>query len=250
MHPDILHIGSITIHSYGMMIVLAIVCCAIVSRKVSAQYGISFDDIVDVMSLGIVLSLIGARLLYVALNWSSEFAGNPISALKVWEGGLSFHGSLAGAILAVVVMCRVRKKTFYSYVDCMAPGFAFGYAIGRIGCFLNGCCYGKACSAEWGMHFQGTEGYHIPTQLYSSLFGVLIGSILLYVQTIRPKQGVVFYLFLFLYSLYRFIIEYWRAGATAVVTFDNLTQAQWLSVVMMVVFGVICFKIWKGKSVA
>lgn len=250
MHPDILHIGSVTIHSYGVMIVLAIVCCALMGRKAAPQYGIAPDAVVDCMSLGVLFSLLGARLLYVMLNWSHEFALAPASAFRVWEGGLSFHGALLGAILAVAVYCKKAKIPFYSFVDCCAPGFALGYGIGRIGCFLNGCCFGKFCSHKWGLRFEGIDGYHVPTQLYSSLSGFVIAAVLWRIQQNKPNKGVLYYLFLSLYAFYRFIIEFWRAGASAVVVWDNLTQAQWLSIVMMVVFGVMCYRSWKGRTCA
>ncbi len=248
MHPDIIQIGSWTVHSYGLMIVAAIVISTLVFRKAAPQYGIKPDDVVDCVTLGVLLSLIGARLLYVVLNWTDEFAVAPASAWRVWEGGLSFHGALAGAILAVALFCRRKKIPFYSFVDCCAPGFALGYGIGRIGCLLNGCCFGTSCSSKWGLRFEGVDGYHVPTQIYSSLAGFLIAAVLWRLQQSKPNSGVLFYLFLTLYAAYRFVIEFWRAGVSAVVVWDHLTQAQWLSIVMMVVFGYICIRRWTGSK--
>ncbi|MFA0736594.1 MAG: hypothetical protein OGMRLDGQ_003094, partial [Candidatus Fervidibacter sp.] len=168
----------------------------------------------------------------------------------IWaDGGVSFHGAVAGGILAGLWLSRRYKILFGRIADAVAPGLALGHALGRVGCFLNGCCYGLPTTMPWGVRFHNpilgvdTLPSH-PTQIYEAI-GLLILFVLLalYSRNIsRPSslvprpvyEGAVFIWWAILYSVLRFVVEYWRAGVTAKFV-NDLTQAQWLSLIIFAV---------------
>ena len=178
-------------------------------------------------SVAIVLS----RLVFVALNWGDS-SHRLLDIVGIWrEGGLSFHGGLLGGILATLLYGRLHKLSFWVMADLLSPGLALGYALARIGCFLNGCCYGEPTKLPWGVVFPGitTDPCH-PTQLYSSLGSLLILGILLAVRGRLTARGQLFPFYLMIYSVMRAAIEMLRKGYTATVLFDGVTEGQVASV--------------------
>ncbi len=108
------------------------------------------DLLYDLVIASLALGVVGARLMYVALNWQS-YSTNLVAIPMIWaDGGLSFHGAVAGGILAGLWLSRRYKISFWRIADAVAPGLALGHAIGRVGCFLNGCCYGLPTTMPWG----------------------------------------------------------------------------------------------------
>jgi phosphatidylglycerol:prolipoprotein diacylglycerol transferase len=184
---------------------------------------------------GLFGGILGARLVYVLLEMS-EFRGNPAAAFHIWEGGMSFHGGLLGGIAAGVLVCRARGIVVGDMADLAAVSFPIGYALGRVGCFLNGCCYGNACDLPWAVRFhtQGgglTEPSH-PAQLYSALISVVIYLILARLEPLRRFRGQLMLAYIFLYSAYRFFIEQVREGATARPVLAGLTHGQVASLLL------------------
>jgi phosphatidylglycerol:prolipoprotein diacylglycerol transferase len=145
---------------------------------------------------------------------------------------MSFHGGVAMGILAGVLYMRRHRIPVLAMADAAAPGIALGYAIGRIGCFLNGCCYGCPTSLPWGVHFPGTApGVHLhPTQIYATLVNLLLCVALARVYLRPHRLGQVIALYVSGYSLYRFLIESLRKGYTADVFALGLTDAQAFSI--------------------
>ncbi len=184
------------------------------SRR-APQDGIQADRILDLGPWLIIGGIIGARLLYVLTFWREQFAGKPfIELFTVWHGGLVFYGGFIGATAAAILFARIKKVPMWKMGDVLAPGIALGYAIGRLGCLLNGCCYGRECHLPWAIHFPpGHETYphgvH-PTQLYDAFLG--LGFSVLLVRLFRHKKfdGQVFAVFLIGYCLLRSFVEIFR----------------------------------------
>lgn len=242
MHSILLKLGPITIYSYGFMLMLAFLAGTLVATRVARRRGIPGDVVLDLVAYLLIAALIGARVLYVALpeNWS-YFQNNLGEIGKIWTGGLSFHGGLLGGVLAGAWFCRRRQLPFLLMADILMPSLALGYAIGRLGCFLNGCCYGAPTDLPWAFRFHDppvtgplTAPSH-PTQIYASLINLGIFALLWGLAMRKTRPGQVFFAYLALYAVYRFGIEFLRKGYTAREWLGGLTEAQVGSLVMLVV---------------
>jgi phosphatidylglycerol:prolipoprotein diacylglycerol transferase len=228
--------GPIHIKSWGTMLVLAFAA----GTGFMARYGdrrvITPAECLDFALYCLVGAVLGARLLFVALDWGL-YAEHPSRLLNVWEGGLSFHGGLLGAVLAAGVFCLVRRKSFPAILDQSAPGVALGYAFARLGCFLNGCCHGHPCDLPWAMRFpHGTlpdVPVH-PTQLYALLASLAIFVILIKLRGKFPRPGHLFLFYLAIYSVARFLLEFTRAGTTG----RLLKSIPWMTVGQLASIGI------------
>ncbi|MEW6009429.1 MAG: prolipoprotein diacylglyceryl transferase [Candidatus Omnitrophota bacterium] len=236
MHPIICQIGPITIYSYGVMFALACLICLYLLLKEAKKEGIDLNLIYDLFFWIIICAILGARLLYILTNLKF-FLSNPSEIFKLHHGGLSWFGGLAFGFLAVVIITKNRHIAFLRIADIFAPFLALGQAIGRIGCFLNGCCYGKPTQSIFGIHFPGFLKPLHPTQLYSflSLFLIFI-VLILYKRKAKPAQGKVFFLYLMLCGLERFISEFFR-GDTIITPVFNLTLFQVFSLTLILSAG-------------
>ena len=244
MFPVLFHVGSFVVHSYGIMLMAAFLVAlgrAYSVAKRQRDPDLPPDSVLDVGIWMIVVGVVGARLLFVAVDWSEyahapDFPGN---IFKVWQGGLSFHGGLGGGIGAMVVYCLVKRLSILKMADLFTPSVMIAYAIGRIGCFLNGCCYGAPTSMPWGVRFFDDGTGHLtvpsqPTQLYSTVLATVFFLGLVYVERHRSYLGQVSCWFLLGTATERFIMEIWRAGTTSTVIkvgpINFLTDVQWLCI--------------------
>jgi phosphatidylglycerol:prolipoprotein diacylglycerol transferase len=219
------------------MVMLGFLAAVAWSVREGARRGISKQEIFDAALVVLIGGAVGARAMFVLLD-PYQFR-NPVEWFKIWEGGLSFHGCLLGGALSLIWFARKRGINFLSFLDTAAPGTALAYSIGRIGCFLNGCCYGHACALPWATRFVDpaypggwTPPSH-PTQLYSSFSGLVIFGILAWMSKRQQYKGQLALHFFLLYSIYRFIVEYFRAGVTATFAFAGLTVTQVASIVII-----------------
>lgn len=230
-------IHPLRVRSYGVMLMLAFAAGIAIAVARARLYNIQPNDIVDLSLFVLLGSIVGSRAMYIILNWKREFAQDPTSVFNIWEGGLSFHGGLIGGVLAGVFFCRRRQIRPTLAIDLVAPSVAFGYAIARVGCFLNGCCGGGPTRLPWGVDFiqDPVIGPVHPTQLYSSISHILIGALLLWVAKRVRVPGHLGLWFLVLSSAARIGDEITRRGYSAQVFswFPALTQAQVASVAII-----------------
>lgn len=240
MHPVLASFGPITIYSYGFMISLGFIAGIALAYRLAKSAGISPDRVVDVSLTAIVFSIIGARVFYVIFFWRE--LKSPAEAFMLWQGGLVFYGGVIFAVLGILLAARIFKLNPLDLLDIASPVTALGYAIGRIGCFLNGCCYGVECSLPWAVRFPGVEGLRHPTQLYESMAGLLMFGLFLFLFRRRRFPGEVFSAALFTYSLYRFFMEFIRTSPPVY----GLTEAQWGSIALCfaaaVIYGILYFR--------
>ncbi len=241
MCPTLFRIGPVEIHSYGAMLMLGFVAGILLSRREARRLGLSVDLPLDLGIWILVAAVVCARLVFVALNWP-DFAPRPAEALYVWrEGGLSFHGGLLGGVAATLVFAHARRTSFWTIAGMMTPGLALGYGIARLGCFLNGCCYGAPTSLPWGVKFPTAELPNIarhPTQIYAALGSFAILGILMAIRKRLGSPGQLFLVYLMLYSVMRAGIEVLRRGETAKTLADGVTQAQFASALIFVAAAV------------
>ena len=184
--------------------------------------GIAAETILDLGPWLIVGAIIGARTLYVITFWRQQFAGEPIWAVvMVWQGGLVYYGGLIGASLAYILYARLKKVPLWKLADVLAPSIALGYVFGRIGCLMNGCCYGRECHLPWAITFPpesrgAPPGVPLhPTQIYESLLNLCLYVFLAWLYRRKKFEGQIFACYLAGYAVLRSFVELFRGDYPA-----------------------------------
>ncbi|MDD4953788.1 MAG: prolipoprotein diacylglyceryl transferase [Candidatus Omnitrophica bacterium] len=217
MYPNICQIGPFTIYSYGLMLVAAFLTSSLLACSQAAKDHIDPETIFNLAFVVFICGVIGARIFYVLEN-IGYYLREPLEIIMLQHGGLSWFGGLALAIISGVFYLKKKGLPVYKVMDLIAPFVALGQAIGRIGCLLNGCCFGKTL---------------IPIQAYSSLALVVIFILLRFLQDRPHKEGEIFFSYLLLYSLKRFIVEFWRVDNAFV--FWHLTLFHIISFIVFII---------------
>ncbi len=246
MFPVLFHVGTFAVHTYGVLLMLAFLAAlarTYQSAKRLKDPTIPPDNILDAGIWMIVIGTVGARLLFVLVDWDSyRHAPNfPLNTFQVWQGGLSFHGGLFGGIGALIGYCLIKRMSILKVADLFAPSVMIAYVIGRIGCLLNGCCYGAPTRMPWGIRFHDdgilTPPSH-PTQLYASLLSLVFFAGLVWLERRRTFYGQVACWYILLAATERFLMEIWRAGTTSDIVrvgpIHVFTDVQWLCLAMAV----------------
>lgn len=210
MYPELFRIGSLTVHSYGLMIALAILVAAMAIYRDAPREKLDPDHVLEAVIVAAVSGLIGSRILYIILNWD-YYSARPLSAIFTQFEGLTFYGAMFGGVIAIYFWCSWRKIGFLKMADLLAPYLALGYAFGRVGCFLNGCCYGKEATVPWALpiNMADTVLRH-PVQLYAAFGGLIIFVILRILRPKRPFVGFILIALFVFYGILRFIVEFFR----------------------------------------
>ncbi len=250
MHPILFRIGPITIYSYGIFIASAVFLAFAVSIKEAKRKGLDPKMASDLGFYIIIMGIIGSRLGYVLVN-PDEFIKNPILIFEVWKGGLVFIGGFILAFLFLLFYLRKKKQPILDWLDTFALGVPLGQFLGRIGCFMAGCCYGKVCKLPWAVKFQdplslAPKGIPLhPTQLYHSIAGLITFFVLFLTRKRLRNSGRVFFLLLILYSFFRFLIEFFRGDPRPYLGPFSITQ--WLSIFIFWA-GIFCFYRFKNPE--
>lgn len=241
MYPVIANFGPVTIYSYGAMVAMAFLFSLYIARREALRKNINTELVYDLAFYLVIGSLIGARVYYIAFLSPADFINDPLSILKLWEGGLAIHGAILGGIFAGLIFSKRRKISFWKTSDLVAPSIILGQAIGRIGCFLNGCCFGVPTESIFGVRFpEGSLSYleygpvavH-PTQLYESFFN-LIGFFVLWSLRRRIRfDGGLFLLYLMIYNCIRIITSSLR-GDSLYIWGTGIKIAQVLSALIFI----------------
>jgi phosphatidylglycerol---prolipoprotein diacylglyceryl transferase len=252
MLPDLFKIGSLTVHSYGLAIAVAFLFGIILVRRGAKKRGLNPDLAYDIVLAAMIGGVVGARIVYVINNWR-EFSSNPLAIFATWQGGLVFYGGLIGGTLAVFAVIKMRKLPVGMVADMTAPALALGSAVGRLGCFANGCCYGEVTSVPWAVVFTNHNSaarplgmpLH-PTQLYEFSYNLLILALLLFAEKKVKSDGVLFWMYVSLYGLFRFIVEFFRADPVA---FAGMSASQIFSVVLLILGASVILLRYRNKGV-
>jgi phosphatidylglycerol:prolipoprotein diacylglycerol transferase len=234
MLPRLFEIGPFTLYSFGLMVILGFGAAVWLAVRLARERGLDGDALLDSAMVILFASIIGARLLFVLLNWG-EYSRQMLEVAAIWRGGMSFHGGVIAGVLAGVLFLLRRRQPVAAMADAAAPALALGYAIGRVGCFLNGCCYGAPTQLPWGVHFPGGDpGVHYhPAQLYATALNLILAGALLHAYRRPHRAGQIMALWVVGYSAYRFGIEALRKGVTAEVFALGLTEAQVFSLLTL-----------------
>ncbi len=235
---------SITLHSYGLFLVVGFFLSTYLACLEAKRRGYDPNIILDAAMPLLLVSIVLCRALYF-LVYPDQWRGFG-EFLQIWNGGLSFHGAIVGALGTLAYFSWSRKVPFGTLCDCVAPGMFLGYAVGRIGCFMNGCCYGHPTDLLWGFRFPDEVNRAIltppshPAQLYSTFLGLLLFAVMWSIRT-KPAfnrfPGQLAVILLAFYAIERFIMEIFRSGATAPLAFglEWLTRAQLASILGLMI---------------
>lgn len=243
MLPEICQIGGFTIYSYGLMMVLAFFVCAYLASFQARREGVSPELIFNLCFFIFIFGLIGARVFYLFSNLGF-YLRNPLEIIMLQHGGMAWFGGLIFGAGASIIFIKKNKLKLFKILDLLIPFVALAQSIGRIGCLLNGCCFGRP--SEFGIYFKVFGRVLIPTQLYSSLLLLLIFFILRFIQDRKHAAGEVLCAYLFLYSIKRFFIEYFRNDSPRI--FYELTLFQILSLAVFFISLVLFIKIFRDKK--
>jgi phosphatidylglycerol:prolipoprotein diacylglycerol transferase len=252
MHPIALVIGSLTIRWYGVMIAVSIAISITIVYVESRRQGINTDDVLDLAIVAVIGGILGARIGWILTSpdvlW---YLAHPLRILAIWEGGLSYFGGILGGVIAAHFMVRRRRMGFWRMADIIAPLLALSFGIGKIGCWLNGCCGGTATTSWLGIIFTNPlsecdllNQKIWPAQLFNSASGFLAFAVLFWVVRKRKHyDGQVFVWYLYLYGATSFVVEFFRYIPVHVL---RLTPNQWTDITIIAV-GIIASLILRRR---
>ena len=245
MHPILYRIGSFPINTYGVFLALAFLAAIFVTVRLAVRDGLPKERIYDLCLWMLLSSLVGSKLLMLLTE--PEYRQNPLLlfSLDFLRSGGVFFGGLLGGIIAGYVLMRRFKLPWWRTADACAPGIALGNALGRLGCFFAGCCWGEPTTRAWGVRFP-SEGHEItgvptgiplhPTQLYESFSMLIVFLFLLWLHKRKKFSGQVILAYALIYSVVRFAIEFVRddprGDILGLTTLTGLSTSQLIGIVV------------------
>lgn len=256
IHPDIdpvaLSLGPLKIHWYGLMYLIGFAAFwrlgCLRARKPGSP--MTPEQVGDVLFYGVLGVVLGGRIGYILFYDFGAFLADPLRLLRIWEGGMSFHGGLLGVLIVSWWYSRRLGCGFFRFTDFIAPMIPVGLGMGRIGNFINGELWGKVTDLPWGMVFRGAgELPRHPSQLYQAALEGLTLFLILWVFSARPRAaGTVSALFLIFYGLFRFLVEFVREPDAHIgyLALGWLTMGQLLTVPMIA--GGIGLYVWATRG--
>ena len=274
LDPIALTLGPLKIHWYGLMYLLAFVSAWWLGRRRIRQGrlpGVDENAFGDLMFYGMLGVVLGGRIGYILFYDLSTYVADPLQMLKVWQGGMSFHGGLIGVMLAVAWWARKHRQHFFDVVDFVAPLIPLGLGFGRLGNWINGELWGKPTDGTWGVIFPASlpgqlqrlpanslramaesgvlDQYAVhPSQLYQMIWEGIVMFAVLWWYSSRPRpRYAVSGMFALLYGVFRFVVEFVRLpdAQLGYLAFGWLTMGQLLSL-PLIVLGL--YWLWKSRT--
>lgn len=237
--PIIISFGHLALRWYSLIILVAVFIGLQVALREADRKGFSRDTIYDLLLWLLPGGILGARLFHVIDHWQDTFATNPIRILYIWEGGLAIWGAVAGGLITLAILSWRRRWKLVFLLDLLAPAIVLGQAIGRLACIITGDAVGKPTNGPLGFAYVSPNAmvpelgvYYTPTPLYEFLLNMGIFAVLWRLRKKNLPDGALFFIYLSLYSIGRFIISIWSSYQTFAL---GLNQAQFFSLVALVV---------------
>lgn len=251
MRPVLFQIGGISIPAYGVMLVISFIVALLFVKRTAKRFNIS-PVIIENLAFWIMLGvIIGGRIFYVLFHWE-DYARDFLGIFKIWTGGMMFFGGFVGAFIAGALYLRKERLNLLLLADIVSPTLGLGEFFTRIGCFLNGCCFGLPSRLPWAVKFPkdsfaglspvGNYLLH-PTQLYASLFGLLVFFFLRKKLLQKHRRGEIFSLYLVFSGIFRFGIDFIRYYENTA----NLLINQFVSILIVASGIILLLKLWKTK---
>jgi len=232
MHPILFHIGPVTIYSYGVALAVGFLLSVyFASQKAEETLGMDAAIIYSFAITVMILGFVGARVFYVINDWG-YFRQHPSEMVMFHRGGLVYYGALIFGSIGGVLYLKNQKLSVLNVADVISPYIALGHGIGRVGCFLNGCCYGSSALFDRFLLVFG-HSTHMPIQLVSSVANLLLFLFLLSMYSRRRFQGQILALYFLIYAAVRFALEMLRGDP--VLMLGGLRISQVISIVVFIV---------------
>ncbi len=242
MHPILFEVGGLTIYWYGVLLAAAYLLGLQFALVRARSRGLDGQRVMDLGIWIIISALLGANLLLLIIDFR-QFTAKPGDLLNLARSGGVFYGGLIAAVVVALVYMRRHRMPLWTTTDVFAPGIALGHIVGRMGCLLAGCCFGKPASVPWAITFtdptaMANSGTRLgvplhPTQLYDAGAELLILIFLLaFERRGRPFPGRTFWAYMLLYGISRFIVEFYRGDNRGIV-FDVLSTSQFVSILLV-----------------
>jgi phosphatidylglycerol---prolipoprotein diacylglyceryl transferase len=238
MFPDLFSIGPMKVHTYGLFVALGFGGAIAITVRLGKDQDVPPQWVMDMAFVMILWAIVGSRLLYVFMNFP-YFRNHPLDAVKIWQGGLVFSGGLIAVAPAMVWYLRRHHLSFWAIGDLWAPGLALGQALGRIGCFMAGCCFGRPTDLPWSIVFTHPNTLAPPniplhpTQLYSFLTGIGIFVVLMLLYSRRRFPGQIFIWYLILHSTARLFVERFRADDRGFIPGTEMSFTQLIAALIL-----------------
>jgi phosphatidylglycerol:prolipoprotein diacylglycerol transferase len=255
LHPILISTGSFHLPTYGVMLVMAILGGAYTAMRFGRRVGLDPAQVLDFYTWGILVGLVGAKVLMVLTEWS-YYRANPgeIFSLSTLLAGGVFYGGFLATLFFTIWYVWVQKLSFGKLVDVIAPALALGHSVGRLGCFSAGCDYGTPTTAPWGVVFTSTFAHEVsgvplgvrlhPTQIYESITTFVIFGLLLWWFPKRKRDGDVFLVYLGLYAVARFLLEFLRGDEDRGFVFHHLLSTSQF-IALLALAGIATVLIWR-----
>ena len=248
MYPFINVFGIVTLPSYGICMLLGIILVVILSRRRCKNSGLTFDNTIITVALTIGFALVFGWLLYIVTKYSFSGIFERIKNLDFGflnDSGIVFYGGLIGGALGLLIGLRINKIKLESVEYAIVPFVPFGHAVGRVGCYLAGCCYGMEYYGPFAIHYPwSTKGY-FPSQLTEAFCNVIIGVILVNIHKKPRKKFCIAASYGAMYAVTRFFNEFTRGDAIRGV-YGGLSTSQWISIgiiaLILIYFGMLKIK--------
>lgn len=258
MHPLLFEVGRFPVYTYGVLLATAYLTGLWLAVHRARQRGLNGDRVMDLGIWIIASALIGAKLLLLAVDFK-YYSQNPAELLAVFRSGGVFYGGLIAAVAVAFWYMRRARLPLWATTDAFAPGIALGHVIGRLGCVMAGCCYGRPTDAGWAITFTSTLAAENvgtplgvplhPTQLYEAGAELIILALLLATERKgRAYPGRTFWLYMLMYAISRFIIEFYRGDPRG--TVGMFSTSQFISLLLVPLAAYMLFRLARGKPAA
>ncbi len=242
MHPVLVELGPITIHSYGFLIAVGFLVGIATVKRLASTSSLNVDRVLDLAFWSLIIGFIGARLLFV-ITRLDYFLADPVSIFRVWEGGLVFFGGPIAVVPFILWYSRKHQLNIWKLGDVVIPGLAIAHSFGRIGCLAAGCCYGKPTGTDYGIQLKShlvaanLRGVNLhPTQIYESAALLILFVGLIWVYKRKMFDGQVMLTYFMAYPIIRSIIEVYRGDLIRGFVVEGwLSTSQFISILVFAV---------------
>ncbi|HUJ30939.1 MAG TPA: prolipoprotein diacylglyceryl transferase [Candidatus Acidoferrum sp.] len=260
MHPILFQLGSFTIYTYGVLVAAGVVLGLLYSRRQASRVGLDPEKVWNMGIYTILAALVLAKVWLVFSAWDYYMAHpREIFSIATFQSGGTFYGGIVGAAVTIVLYAYVQKMPFLSVLDVCSAGLPLGHAIGRLGCFFAGCCYGKPTTMPWGVTFTNPTAAQIagtpldvrvhPTQLYEAAAEFLNFLILVWLGSRQRFKGQILGTYFLLYGVERGTIEFFRGDPGRTMLFhDSVSLMQLASVGLILIGGFLWYRGLRGAS--
>ncbi len=245
MLPTLFEIGPIHIYSYGLMFALGVLAAIFYLSKQEPVGNLQKNQMVDLILILTFVGVLGGRAFYVLDHWD-YFKESPVEAFMIWQGGLVIYGGLIAAVAGLLIFCIVKRINPFRLTDLYFPAVSLAMAFGRIGCFLNGCCWGTPTNLPWAVQFPFLKDPVHPTQIYFSIFDFIVFLVLAWRYPRRAFLGEITIMYLVLYGQNRFSGEFFRGDNLPVLW--GMTQAQIISLGFVAVATILYLILFRKKD--